>query len=208
MNDHARNSRLPKACPHRYLPEYDVSLYIDNTVALKVPPEIIEQALLPGDQFEWGAFRHSFRPTLLDEFNRVYRLTLDEPTRIQEQFITYKAWHPELLHSAPIWAGFLIRRHNLDSVIQAGENWYAHILRYSRRDQLSLLYVLAEHLPKVNLLDKDNRNSEWHTWDNKPASRDASRRRSGWKEMLPFNILVYYQTVRLLNKIFRRRLGR
>lgn len=34
-NDHARNSRLPKACPHRFLQDYETSLYIDNTVALE-----------------------------------------------------------------------------------------------------------------------------------------------------------------------------
>ena len=205
-NDHARNSRLPKACPHRYLPDYEVSLYIDNTVTLKVPPEEIEKALFPEEAFEWGVFRHSFRSTVLDEFNRVMRLSLDEPTRVLEQFITYKTVMPDLLTAAPIWAGFLLRRHHSENVIAAGEAWYAHILRHSRRDQLSLPYVLADYRATVNMVDKDNRNSELHTWNNKIPSRNRTRRRAGWKEMLPLDIRIYYQVTRMLRKAFKVRL--
>lgn len=205
-NDHARNSRLPKACPHRFLQDYETSLYIDNTVALKVAPDKIEQALFSSSDIDWGLFRHSFRRTLLDEFNRVMKLSLDEPTRVLEQFITYKTLKPELLTTAPIWGGFILRRHLSKDVIAAGEVWYAHILRYSRRDQLSLPYVLSKHLASVNLLEWDNRESEVHVWNNKIASRDQTRRRTGWREMLPLGIRAYYQAMRLTGKIFKRRL--
>ena len=47
--DPARSSRVAKLCTHRVLPEYDVSLYIDNTVRLRKTPESIVGDLLPTD---------------------------------------------------------------------------------------------------------------------------------------------------------------
>ena len=46
--DPARASKQIKALPHVYLPQYDWSLYIDNTVELKVAPErLFEEYLAP-----------------------------------------------------------------------------------------------------------------------------------------------------------------
>src|SRR5512140_918067 len=39
--DPSRSSRLYKICAHRFLKDYAASLYIDNTVILKQPPEKI-----------------------------------------------------------------------------------------------------------------------------------------------------------------------
>ena len=47
VTDPARSSRYPKICPHRFLEDYDVSLYIDNSVLLTRTPEEIVSALLP-----------------------------------------------------------------------------------------------------------------------------------------------------------------
>jgi hypothetical protein len=42
--------------------------------------------------------------------------------------------------------------------------WYDHILRYSRRDQLSINFVLGVLGLAVNGLDIDNMSSPWHQW--------------------------------------------
>src|ERR1700693_5250441 len=46
--DPARVAKQIKALPHRFLPEYDWSLYIDNTVHLKTPPKrLFDEFLAP-----------------------------------------------------------------------------------------------------------------------------------------------------------------
>src|ERR1700712_69980 len=59
--DPARRSKQIKALPHRFLRQYDRSLYIDNTVFLKVSPkEIFERYLIPAASPLVG-FRHPWR---------------------------------------------------------------------------------------------------------------------------------------------------
>ena len=45
--DPARSQRHLKIRADRFLPEYDVSLYIDNSVLLRLPPERLIATLLP-----------------------------------------------------------------------------------------------------------------------------------------------------------------
>src|SRR5262249_47359548 len=55
-------------------------------------------------------------------------------------------------------------RHNDPAVVEAMETWYAHVLRYSRRDQLSLWVALRQAglAPLVHKLD--NFESPYHRW--------------------------------------------
>jgi hypothetical protein len=49
--DPVRSQRALKLCPHRYLPDFDCSLYIDNCVLLSAPPErLIEQFDVAADR--------------------------------------------------------------------------------------------------------------------------------------------------------------
>jgi hypothetical protein len=202
-HDQARNSRIPKACPHRFLGDYDVSLYIDNAVRLTRPPEEFAASYLDDQEWDWLAVAHSFRSSLLDEFNRVLQLGLDEPTRIIEQFNVYKAAMPEILRAAPLWGGFILRRHMRPGTMAAGEHWLAHVLRYSRRDQLSILPALRANAIRLRTIQLDNRASEFHAWNNKHPSRNTASRREGWKRMLPGWALASYKINRTYRRLFK-----
>ena len=76
--DPVRSSREPKIRPHLHLPGYDVSLYIDNSVRLLEPPEVVIEMLLPGDK-KLGVLEHSFRSTVAREFEVVIAERLDSP---------------------------------------------------------------------------------------------------------------------------------
>ena len=58
--DSVRSSREPKIRPHLHLHGHDVSLYIDNSVRLLEPPEVVIEMLLPGEK-KLGVLEHSFR---------------------------------------------------------------------------------------------------------------------------------------------------
>src|SRR6476646_8184158 len=68
--DFARSSRLYKICPHRFLKDYETSLYIDNSVILKLTPEKIFDDLM-NTEAHLVCINHSYRDTVLDEFYEV-----------------------------------------------------------------------------------------------------------------------------------------
>jgi TOD1/MUCI70, glycosyltransferase-like domain len=86
-NDPVRGQREIKLQPHKYLPEFDVSLYIDNSVILIEQPEAVFQRYFPASGL--ALTRHSFRDKVADEFIEVYNLGLDDHARILEQFNHY-----------------------------------------------------------------------------------------------------------------------
>ena len=83
-SDVKRSSRYPKIVPHRYLQNYDLSLYIDNSVRLIESPEIILTDLFQNN-YDIALFSHSYRETVLDEFTEVARLGYDKQEIIAEQ---------------------------------------------------------------------------------------------------------------------------
>jgi Protein of unknown function (DUF616) len=161
--DASRSSRLPKTCAHRYLSEYDVSIYIDNSLQLKLPPEVIMEELLPVGVSLAGV-AHSFRRSVEEEFNAVISSGRDASWVCEEQRAAYQSDDPNSLSLQPISGGFLIRRHNDPLVIAAMEIWWSQILRYSRRDQLSLWYSLRLAGLVPHLHQFDLRESAYHKW--------------------------------------------
>jgi hypothetical protein len=161
--DIARSSRFPKICAHRFLPSYDVSIYIDARVQLKVTPERILQELFLEADCDMVCLQHSYRASLLDEFFAVVSAGRDDTLRCIEQ-INHYYLSPHYPLGPPIWGGFLIRRHNSEQVVGAMERWFQHVLRYSGRDQLSFNFVANSLGFAHRALPLDNFESEYHVW--------------------------------------------
>ena len=138
--DPIRSQRVIKLRPHQYLAEYNQSLYIDNALVLDQPPEVIfGQANL---ETGFSLAPHPHRNRVIDEFWEVAQLGLDDTNRVFEQLNHYAALQPEVLQSKPFTANLMLRDHRNPKVVEAMETWLAHILRFSRRDQLSLSFSL------------------------------------------------------------------
>lgn len=168
-----RTSRIYKTSPHIFFKQYSVSIYIDTRVTLKDDPRILLRTLLPTESHILGGFYHSYRKTLADEFVEIAKEKLDFHSVLNEHLNLYKVYFPEQLAIRPVWGGILARRHMEDACILSMELWKSHILRYSRRDQLSLPWAIRsmpEH--KVNLLSLSIFDSDFHKWptgsDSKP----------------------------------------
>jgi hypothetical protein len=161
--DPARSSRWPKVFPHRLFPDHDVSLYIDNLVLLKRDPATMANELLPPES-DMASIRHGWRTDVLDEAAAVERLGLDAPWLVAEQLRHYAASDPESLRGGLLSNGVMLRRHHAPGVMAVMDRWWDQILRYSRRDQLSLPWCLrAEGLqPLVHELD--NFDNDWWQW--------------------------------------------
>ena len=164
--DPVRSSRYPKICAHHFLLDYERSLYIDNAVLLHRSPEDLMEELLPGDA-AMGAVGHSFRETLEDEFAAVIEAGFDTREVCLEQLQHYRSEYPGVLSLRPIAGGILARRHRRSDVIDVMNRWWYHVLRYSRRDQLSLLVALAGSSVEPVVAEFDLHHNSYFRW---PAS--------------------------------------
>ena len=161
-SDFVRESRRPKLMPHRYLPEFEWSLYIDNAVKLKQDPlELLESLLAQKNNF--FCFRHPWRDCVYDEAEALIQMGYDDERRIREQMDHYRRLgHPK--NAGLIAGGILFRKHNDPDVIQLGESWFEHVLRYSRRDQLSFNFWARMLNISYGTLDGTLTENDFMTW--------------------------------------------
>lgn len=160
--DPTRSQRDIKIRPHLYLPEFEESLYIDNTVILKVPPEQIFDAYFSNETFALPT--HSFRKNTLEEFATVLEMAFDDQARIFEQLNNYERFAPDVLAERPFWTAIMLRRHNDKNVRALEEIWSANVLRYSRRDQLSFNLACRQAGVAPSPIEIDNFESWFHAW--------------------------------------------
>jgi hypothetical protein len=172
-NDLVRSSRIIKILAHNYLKEFERSIYIDPSVELIADPEDVWKFLMGTNNFSvYGALFHSFRDTVLEEFDEVYESKLDSTQLLEEHLTAYLLTNPDGLKLKPIWSGMFARKHLDPICIGIMEKWFCHVMRYSRRDQLSLpsiLLEIPEHLKYLQF--KSNRITDFHRWPHANYSR-------------------------------------
>lgn len=160
-NDPIRSQRLIKILGHPVLERFKEWLYIDNSVRLlKTPSLILNDYLRSADL---AIPTHSFRVSVTDEFHEVRAQSLDSPKRLDEQLQHYKMQFPSSLEIRPLWTGIIARRSS-KQMQEWSEIWAQHVLRYSRRDQLSVIVALETVQVNFNRIEIDNFSSDYHQW--------------------------------------------
>jgi len=157
-----RSSRVYKILGHPLLDAYDVTVCIDASVRLRATPERIVEEFLT-DDVQMALAEHSYRDSVLDEFDEVVRLNYDDRSRVYEQLTDYAVHHPDALSAKPLWGGLLVRRRS-PHVADAMRAWFDQVLRYSRRDQLSLPHALQTTGLPYRAVPLDNFSSHIHEW--------------------------------------------
>jgi hypothetical protein len=175
--DMVRSQRDLKIRGHESLSIYDELLYIDNAVVLRQDPsDILERWLADGD---FALTPHSFREQVFDEFEEVAALKYDDPGRISEQLQHYAELYPDVLSQRPFWNGMFARR-NKPEVARMMNIWFDHVLRFSRRDQLSANVAFSLGDVRIVVIDENNNESPSHQWPagvNRKASLTVSNGR-------------------------------
>jgi hypothetical protein len=141
--DPARASKRIKHLPHKYLADYDESLYLDNTVRLRVPPAAMFAKLERAAVFK--CFRHPYRQCVYDEAAEVIKQQLDDPVRVRRQMAYYEnvLRYPKM--NGLVATSSLLRRHNDPALVAVSEEWHQQVLLHSVRDQLSFNVVAWHH---------------------------------------------------------------
>lgn len=159
--DFVRSARHYKIRGDASLDEFEESLWVDNTVGLHTHPNDILDAWLANADIALPL--HSYRYDVAAEFEQIAAVGYDDPNRVYEQMLHYLEIAPEVLDQRPYWTALLARR-NVPAVRAFNDLWMDHVLRYSRRDQLSVNYVASTLGLPVHGVAIDNFNSELHSW--------------------------------------------
>jgi len=148
--------------PHRYLSDYEWSLYIDNNITLKCNPlDILVEYQEVGETL--FAFRHHKRQCVFQEAETVIDLGYDDEFRVREQMDYYSNLgfpRDNGLISAPM----LLRQHNESELAAFGEEWYEHVLRFSKRDQLAFNFIAWRRDFKFGFLNGTQPENQYMNW--------------------------------------------
>ena len=165
-NDPNRNAKKYKVLPHRYLKDYDYSVWIDGNIL------VVDDIRDLVKNHKYQVFDHN--QTLLDprdciykEYDAIMRLGKqnggnykDNPVLMYNQVKRYlDEGYP---HNNGLATNPIIFRHHHDSeVIKVMEDWWTEIKYGSRRDQLSFDYVAWKNKFEYQFLEGDSRKNKY-----------------------------------------------
>ncbi|MFC2099077.1 glycosyltransferase domain-containing protein [Bacteroidota bacterium] len=137
-------SRYVKMNPHLVLREYDFSLWIDANV--EILDDFVERRVneLIRDQCNLSLIPHPFRDCIYKEARVCIESGLGSRKIIEKQVNFLKSEkYPE--NNGLFENGLIFRYHNHKQISALGRDWWNIYLEYSKRDQLSLCYLLWKY---------------------------------------------------------------
>mgnify|MGYP003111683860 CR=1 FL=1 len=173
--DHTRNAKKFKVLPHRYLQDYEYSIFIDgNMYVVGNIDELIEKYLSDSNIafFDHNKNRMDPRDCIYDEYNAIMNLGKNDPNQKykddpQVMYNQVKRYQDEGYpsHNGLITGMVILRRHNEKDCIKVMEDWWTEIKYGSKRDQLSFNYVAWKNKTKFNYMDGDSRDNQYFKRD-------------------------------------------
>ena len=161
-----KQQRGVKILAHRYLSDYDISIWVDGVVDVRGN---IKDFLKPFDFDTYSVFipEHPARKCLYKEIDaciKIKKLKGDEITLAKKQLERYRAEKfPE--NYGLVQTNVMIRKHNDQYSKDLMEKWWSELKDYSHRDQLSFNYALWKCTPKkFKYLIKTTCNSKTFNW--------------------------------------------
>lgn len=137
-------AKIYKILPHLYL-DTEFSIWVDGNITLRMSPEEMVAKMTK----DIMVFPNPYRDCLYQEGMYCAAANLDYPETILHQLEEYKkAGFPEKAGLAA--CGIIVRKHTKE-IAELNEKWWAHICRYSNRDQISFPFVFGD---KIQYLEK------------------------------------------------------
>lgn len=144
MPDKGRLSRYPKILPHEtILKEYDYSLYIDANIRIKEKYVYERMRELADLDVNMALLQHPFRDCVYQEaYVCIAACKGGWVDIIRQLFFLKKNKIPK--HSGLFEANLIFRKHSEKTVVETDSIWWHTFMKYSKRDQLSLVYALRK----------------------------------------------------------------
>lgn len=164
--DPNRNAKKYKILPHRYLSEYDYSVWIDGNIL--IVNDIRELVTKNNYQvFDHNQTILDPRDCIYDEYDAIIQLGnnnggnyKDNPQLMYNQVKRYlDNGYPK--HNGLATNPIILRNHNDSDVIKTMEDWWLEIKHNSRRDQLSFNYIAWKNKFNFVYLEGDSRKNHY-----------------------------------------------
>lgn len=138
ITDFTRQNRFCKLHPHLIFPDYRYSIYYDaNTFFVSDISEVVDS--LPKTRMAVAS--RLFIDDIYEESLRLINAKRDNAEVISEQMKQY--WLQGMpSHFGQYWNYVLVREHNNPICVNLMEEWWNEMEKYSKRDQLSLPYII------------------------------------------------------------------
>jgi hypothetical protein len=176
--DNNRNAKRFKVLPHRYLQDYEYSIFVDGNMTVKGNvDELVDKYLSDSNVafFSHNNNKLDFRNCAYEEAQTIFNLGeknsnispergilnyKDNPYIIQKQMEKYSMLgFPK--DNGLITGMVILRRHNERDCIKTMEDWWKEIKYGSKRDQLSFNYCAWKNDLKFNYMEGDSRDNEY-----------------------------------------------
>lgn len=161
-----KQQRGVKILAHRYLPDYDISIWVDGAVIVRGN---VKEYLNTLDLNSYSVFvpEHPARKCIYAEKEacvKIRKIKGDEVTLAEKQMKRYKdEKFPE--NFGLVQTNVMIRKHNDQYSKDLMEKWWSELKDYSHRDQLSFNYALWKvGSKKFKYLIKTTCNSKTFNW--------------------------------------------
>ena len=163
--DNTRTARKYKILPHRFLPEYDLSIWVDGNELIVGDVNELQLKYLKNKNM--AVYNHMScwdrRNCVYDEARAIFDLGnrdnnnwKDNPEIIKKQIDKYvKQEYPS--NNGLIVSGVMFRNHNKPEIIKCMEYWWKELKQGSKRDQLSFDYSAWKTNTPFNWINQDIR---------------------------------------------------
>ncbi|MDL2246079.1 DUF616 domain-containing protein [Methanobrevibacter sp. OttesenSCG-928-K11] len=144
--DNNRKAKQYKILPHKYLPEYKYSFWIDGTFKIK---NSIREYIYTHIKHDSNIIcvLHPERDCVYDEFKFSKKVTRYPVNIMKKQILKYE--NEGFSKNQGLFAlGAIFREHNSPEIIKLMEDWWSEIIEFSNQDQLSFPYVAWKN--KIN----------------------------------------------------------
>ncbi len=151
-------NRKYKILPHLFLSEYEWSMYADaNIKILNNPFELANKYLAKHD---FAMPKHFARDCIYEESKECVILGKSKYDETRKQMDTYeKEGFPKNFGLGE--NNILFRKHNSEKVMKMMNDWWEELNTHTKRDQLSLAYVLWKSGEKFSYMDESARGNKY-----------------------------------------------
>lgn len=192
--DARRCSRLPKIMPHKYLPEHDISVYLDSSLELKTG-NIRQMVADCMQDNEIAFYKHYSRNCVYDEIDFVMSFA-DRQVYDKELCIRAKQKYQDINYPKGngLFENAFIFRKNTKPIQELSELWWNEYITGTERDQFTLMYCLHQlkiepHSINIGCQFRDNPFVNFYKHIYKPsAAIPDMRRKFSTKKAVPIEI--------------------
>lgn len=171
VGDMTRSARNYKILAHRFLADYEYSIWVDGNILVKNDANQLINKYL--NDYNMAVYDHrqtkrDSRGSVFEEAEVLIKMASngkykDDPNIIKDQIVKYRQENfPD--NNGLISSMIMLRRHNQPDVVQTMEDWWSEIQNHSRRDQLSFNYVAWKNNLNFVYMDGDSRDNDFFSW--------------------------------------------